>query len=611
MKKNKSIVFRIIISLIILFLGMFLDNNIVLVIGYIIIGYDVLFKAIRNIFKGNFLDENFLMTIATIGAIAIKEMPEAMAVMLFYQIGEFFQDMAVEKSRKSISDLMEIRPEYANLILDGEVEKKVSPEEINIGDIILVKPGEKIPLDGIVIEGTSLIDTKAITGESTPRTAKMSSEVISGCVNLNSLLKIKVTKIFKESAVSKILELVENASNKKSKQEKFITKFSRVYTPIVVLLAVLITILPSIIFGFSTFSKWFSRSLIFLVVSCPCALVISVPLGFFAGIGGASKKGILIKGSSYVETLSKVKKLVFDKTGTLTEGSFEVQKILVENIEEQELLKYAAYAENYSNHPIGTSIKKSYGKEIDEGKIGSVEEISGKGIRATVFGKEILIGNDKLLKDKKIDFKAVKEIGSLVYVAINNTYMGCIVISDKIKKDAKSTINSLEKKYNIETVILTGDSEKSAKQIADNIGVSKCFSELLPTDKVELFEKMVSKKEKDTNIAFVGDGVNDSPVLARSDVGIAMGDIGSDAAIEAADVVIMNGEVKNVLNAIIISKNTIKIVKQNIIFAITVKVLILLLSALGLGNMWLAVFADVGVSVICILNSMRNLKIKN
>ncbi|MCI8965074.1 MAG: cadmium-translocating P-type ATPase [Clostridia bacterium] len=613
MKKNKIIIFRIIISFIILFSSIILEDNIkniLLFIGYLIIGYDVLLMAIRNIFKGNFLDENFLMTIATIGAIAIKELPEAMAVMLFYQIGELFQNMAVEKSRKSISELMEIRPDYANLLINDEA-KKVSPDEVQIGDIILVKPGEKVPIDGIVIDGNSLVDTKSITGESTPKNIKINDEIISGCINLNGLLKIKVTKIFKDSTVSKILELVENASNKKSKSEKFITKFSRVYTPVVVILAILITLIPTIIFGFNTFSNWFSRSLVFLVVSCPCALVISVPLGFFAGIGGASKKGILVKGSSYIESLSKVRNIVFDKTGTLTEGIFEVQKVLPDNIKAFDLIKYSAYAENYSNHPIAISIKRFYGTEIDEGKISSVEEISGKGIRATVFGKEVLIGNAKLLEDKNIEFKEVKEIGSLVYVAINKTYAGCIIISDKVKKDAKATINSLEKDYKIETVILTGDAEKNAKQIADSIGISKCYSELLPTDKVEIFEKIVSKKEENTKVAFVGDGVNDSPVLARADIGIAMGDIGSDAAIEAADLVIMNGEVKSVLDAIKISKSTIKIVKQNIIFAITVKILILIISALGLGNMWLAVFADVGVSVICILNSMRNLKIKN
>lgn len=613
MKKNKIIIFRIIISFIILFSSIILEDNIkniLLFIGYLIIGYDVLLMAIRNIFKGNFLDENFLMTIATIGAIAIKELPEAMAVMLFYQIGELFQNMAVEKSRKSISELMEIRPDYANLLINDEA-KKVSPDEVQIGDIILVKPGEKVPIDGIVIDGNSLVDTKSITGESTPKNIKINDEIISGCINLNGLLKIKVKKIFKDSTVSKILELVENASNKKSKSEKFITKFSRVYTPVVVILAILITLIPTIIFGFNTFSNWFSRSLVFLVVSCPCALVISVPLGFFAGIGGASKKGILVKGSSYIESLSKVRNIVFDKTGTLTEGIFEVQKVLPDNIKAFDLIKYSAYAENYSNHPIAISIKRFYGTEIDEGKISSVEEISGKGIRATVFGKEVLIGNAKLLEDKNIEFKEVKEIGSLVYVAINKTYAGCIIISDKVKKDAKATINSLEKDYKIETVILTGDAEKNAKQIADSIGISKCYSELLPTDKVEIFEKIVSKKEENTKVAFVGDGVNDSPVLARADIGIAMGDIGSDAAIEAADLVIMNGEVKSVLDAIKISKSTIKIVKQNIIFAITVKILILIISALGLGNMWLAVFADVGVSVICILNSMRNLKIKN
>ena len=610
-KKNKIIIIRIVITIILMLISLIANDesikNILLLITYIFIGFDVLLKSIRNMFRGNFLDENFLMSIATIGAFFINERAEAVFVMLFYQIGEYFQNRAVEKSRKSISDLMEIRPDYANLLKEDKTEK-VSPGKVIPGNIILVKPGEKIPLDGVILEGNGLIDTKAITGESVPKTVKMSDEIVSGCVNLNSVLKIRVTKPFSESTVSKILELVENASNKKSKSEKFITKFARIYTPIVVIAALLITIVPSLIFGFTTFNKWLSRALVFLVVSCPCALVISVPLGFFAGIGGASKKGILVKGSNYLENLSKVNKIVFDKTGTLTEGVFEVQKVVPENIKAFDLLKYSAYAECYSNHPIGISIKKAYGTEIDEGKITTVEEISGKGIHANVFGKDILVGNSRLLKDREIEFKEIKEIGSIVYVAISKKYVGCIVIADKIKDDARIAVTELREKLGIETVILTGDSGKNAKQISEEIGIDKYYAELLPTDKVEKFDEMIDKKSNNSKIAFVGDGVNDSPVLARADIGIAMGDIGSDAAIEAADIVIMNGEVRNVVEAIKISKRTLKIVKQNIIFAITVKTLILLLSAFGLGNMWLAVFADVGVSVICILNSMRTLK---
>ena len=606
-KKSRLAIIRILITILIFIISLFLKDieNILLILAYVIIGYDVLIKSIKKIIKGKIFDENFLMSIATIGAIAINELPEAVAVMLLYQIGEFFQNQAVEKSKKSISELMEIRPDYANIIKRDNSTEKVSPEDVNIGDVILVKPGEKIPLDGVILEGTAMIDTKAITGEPTPRTVKISDEVYSGCINLNSALKIRVTKFYKESTVSKILELVENASSKKSKSEKFITKFARIYTPIVVLAAVLLTIIPTIIYGFDTFTNWFSRALTFLVVSCPCALVISVPLSFFVGIGGASRKGILIKGSNYIETLSKVNKIVFDKTGTLTEGVFEVQNIYPENIKAYELLRYAAYAEIYSNHPIGVSIKKAYGKEIDEGKIGTIEEISGKGIYANVFGKDVLVGNAKLLKDKNIEFNEVNEIGSLVYVSINKLYSGCIVISDKIKEDAKFSISEMSKNFGIETIIFTGDSEKNAKQISDTIGIDKCFSELLPTDKVKLFEKMIKKKENDSTIAFVGDGINDSPVLARADIGIAMGDIGADAAIEAADIVIMNGEVKSVLDAIKISKKTLNIVKQNIIFAIAIKVIILILSAFGVTNMWLAVFADGGVSIICILNSMR------
>ena len=610
-KENVIMIIRIIISLILGICAFIAKNEtvkmILFLISYFNIGYDILIKSVKNIFKGNFLDENFLMSIATIGAIAIKELPEAVAVMVFYQIGELFQDMAVDKSRKSIADLMAIRPDFANLQV-GDETKQVSPEEVKVDDIIIVKPGEKIPLDGIVIEGMSMLDTKAITGEPVPRTVNVDDEVISGCINLNSMIKVRVIREFSNSTVNKILELVENASSKKSKSEKFITKFARIYTPIVVLSATIIAIVPTFIFGLDTFSKWLSRALVFLVVSCPCALVISVPLGFFAGIGSASKKGILVKGSSYLENFSKVKTIVFDKTGTLTEGIFEVQEIVPENIKAYDLIKYAAYAENYSIHPIATSIKKAYGEEIDEGKISSLDEISGKGINANIFGKDILVGNSKLLEDRNIEFKKVNDIGSVVYVAINKKYAGYILISDRIKENTKESITTLNKKHKINPVILTGDSKRAAKKVAKELEIEEFYSELLPTDKVEIIEKILEKKEKDSKVAFVGDGINDSPVLARADIGIAMGDIGSDSAIEAADIVIMNGDLNNLIEAINVSRNTVRIVKQNIVFAISVKILILILSAFGFANLWLAVFADVGVSIICILNSMRNLR---
>ena len=507
MKKNGFNLIRIILCFILIILAFILKSNIKLalfIISYILIGYDVLFKSIKNIFHGNLLDENFLMSIATIGAFLINEYPEAVAVMLLYQIGELFQNMAVEKSRKSISSLMEIRPDTANVLKDDKFVK-VSPEEVNIEDIIMVRPGEKIPLDGIVIEGESFLDTKAITGESILKKVRANDEVISGFVNQNGILKIKVTKNFKESTVSKILELVENASSKKSKSEKFITKFAHIYTPIVVIISVLITLIPCIIFGINVFNKFITRSLIFLVVSCPCALVISVPLGFFAGIGGASKKGILVKGSNYLENLSKVRKIVFDKTGTLTEGTFKVQKIITKDISEEELIKYASYSEYHSSHPIAELIKSLYKEEINENNINNLEEISGKGIKVEVFGKEVLIGNDKLLKDFNIAFEENIENGTIVYVAIDKKYKGCFVISDKIKENSKEVIKSLKNNYKIESIILTGDIESTSKKVASEIGVDRYYSELLPTDKVSILEEILKERKDNSKVAFVGD----------------------------------------------------------------------------------------------------------
>ena len=544
------------------------------------------------------------MSVATIGAFAIGEFPEAVAVMLFYQIGELFQSYAVNKSRKSISSLMDIRPDYANVERNGEIEK-VSPEDVKIKEIIIVKPGEKVPLDGIVIDGNTALDTKALTGETLPKEVSIGDTILSGTINLNGVIKIEVTKEYGESTVSKILDLVENASSKKSKSENFITKFARYYTPTVVIIAVILAILPPLIIKDTHFLDWLYRALSFLVVSCPCALVISIPLSFFGGIGGASKKGILIKGSNYLEQLSNAEIVVFDKTGTLTKGVFEVQKIEAIGIEKEELLKVTAYAENYSNHPISISIKKAYNQEIDEKQIMKTQELSGLGIEATIENKNVLVGNEKLMTKKQIDFDKSNDIGTILYVAIDGKYVGYILIADKIKDDSEKTIKYLKKSNIKQTVMLTGDRKSVGENVAGKLGLDKVYTELLPDGKVEKVETLLKEKSSKGKLIFVGDGINDAPVLALADIGIAMGALGSDAAIEAADIVIMTDEPSKIVSAINLSKKTMRIVKENIIFAILVKIFVLVLSAFGVSNMWEAVFADVGVSVIAIINALR------
>lgn len=585
-------------------------NNGLFIISYLVVGCEILKKAVRNIFRGKVFDENFLMAVATIGAFAIGEFPEAVAVMLFYQVGELFQSYAVDKSRKSIASLMDIRPDYANIEKDGKIEK-VDPDEVKIGDIIIVKTGEKIPLDGVVVEGRSSLDTMALTGESVPRVVKTEDEVLSGCINKDGLLKIRVTKEFGESTVSKILDLVENASSKKSKSENFITKFAKYYTPTVVIIAVLLAFIPPIILkDFNAFSVWLYRALSFLVVSCPCALVISIPLSFFGGIGGASKMGILIKGSNYLEALANTETVVFDKTGTLTEGIFEVQDIYAEGIEKDELLRIVAHAENYSNHPIAKSVKKAYNKEIDEKIIKNPQELSGKGIWARIDEKDILVGNEKLMLEEKIDFKKCDEVGTILYVAIDKKYVGYVLIADKIKQDSPKTIRELKAMNIKETVMLTGDKKEVGEYVAKKLNMDKVYTELLPDGKVEKVEELLKQKSEKGKLVFVGDGINDAPVLTISDIGVAMGGLGSDAAIEAADIVIMTDETSKISKAINLSKKTMRIVRENIIFAIFVKIAVLVLTAFGASTMWEAVFADVGVSVIAIINALRMLNIK-
>lgn len=577
------------------------------IIAYLIIGADVVFKAIKNIFRGEIFDENFLMAVATIGALAVKEFPEAIAVMFLYQIGEEFQDIAVGKSRNAIKELMQIKPESANVLRNGETVE-VKPEEVEIDEIIVIKPGEKVPLDGRVIKGTSMLDTKTITGESVPKKIVEQELIYSGSINLNSVLEVKVTKKFEDSTVAKILELVEEATSKKAKTEKFITKFAKYYTPIVCFLALGLATVPTLVFH-QEFIEWLYRALTFLVISCPCALVISVPLGFFVGIGGASKKGILIKGSNYLEALSHARYAVFDKTGTITKGVFEIQKINPVDISEEELIRVAAHGEKFSNHPVALSIKKRYKGKYDESKVEGLEEISGKGIKAKIFYKDTLIGNAKLLEENNIKFEKVDDPGTIIYVAINGIYNGYILIADKVKDDSKKAIEELKKAKIERTYILTGDERKIAEKIAKEVNVDICKSELLPDQKLENLEEILKERKGKEKVIFVGDGVNDSPCLARADIGIAMGGIGADAAIEAADVVIMTDELTKIAQAIKISKKTMKIVKQNIVFALVVKVLVLILGALGIANMWLAVFADVGVSMLAILNSMKTLKV--
>lgn len=585
-------------------------KDLLFIISYLIVGFSILKKAIRNIFRGKIFDENFLMAVATLGAFGIGEFPEAVAVMLFYQIGELFQSYAVDKSRKSISSLMDIRPDYANVIRNSK-EQKVLPDEVNIGDIIVVKPGEKIPLDGIIIEGTTMLDTKALTGESIPIEAKENDEVLSGSINESGKILVKVSKEYGESTVSKILDLVENASNKKSKSENFITKFAKYYTPTVVIIAVILAFIPPLILKNTTFTEWIYRALSFLVVSCPCALVISIPLSFFGGIGGASKMGILIKGSNYLEALASTEIAIFDKTGTLTKGVFEVQKIETKNIEKDELLEIAAYAENYSNHPIAKSIKNAYKKEIDVNRIKNIKEISGQGINAIIDDKNVLIGNEKLMQENKVKYTKSEDIGTVLYIAINNNYVGLIIISDEIKEDSLKMVRKLKQLGIKKTVMLTGDKKTVGEDVAKKIELDEVYTELLPDGKVEEIEKLMQEKTERGKLIFVGDGINDSPVLAMSDIGIAMGALGSDAAIEAADVVIMTDEPSKIANAINLSRKTMRIVKENIIFAILVKVLVLILTAIGISTMWEAVFADVGVSVIAIINALRMLNVKN
>ncbi|MGX7359123.1 cadmium-translocating P-type ATPase [Dolosigranulum pigrum] len=580
------------------------------IISYIIVGGDVVKRAVKNIFKGQVFDENFLMSIATIGAFFIGEYPEGVAVMLFYQVGELFQSYAVGKSRKSIASLMDIRPDYAN-VKKGDELVKVDPDEVQIGDIIVIKAGEKIPLDGKVIEGSSMIDTSALTGESVPREVEVGSDILSGCININGVITAEVTKEFGESTVSKILDLVENASSKKSNSEQFITKFARYYTPVVVIIAVFLAIIPPLVIDGATFSDWIYRALAFLVVSCPCALVISIPLSFFGGIGGASKKGVLVKGGNYLEALAETEIVVFDKTGTLTKGVFNVQEIHPEGVSKEELLELTAHAESYSNHPISLSLKRAYSKEIDNGRISDVEEISGHGVIATVDGKKVMAGNIKLMKMMDIPYFKGELIGTIVHVAVNNKYIGYIVIADEVKEDSAQAIKELKAANIKQTVMLTGDNKSIGSKVAKELGLDKVYAELLPADKVEKLEELFSQKSKKGKLAFVGDGINDAPVLARADIGIAMGGLGSDAAIEAADVVIMTDEPSKIATAMKISKKTLKIAHQNIVFAIGIKIIVLILSAFGIATMWAAIFADVGVTIIAVLNAFRALNVKN
>ena len=584
-------------------------NNIIFLISYLLVGIKILKKAIKNILRGKVFDENFLMSLATVGAFVVGEFPEAAMVMILYQIGELFQDYAVNKSRKSIASLMDIRPDYANVYRDDKIDK-VNPSEVAIGEIIVVKPGEKIPLDGTVVEGTSMLDTSALTGESVPRKIDVGDDALSGTINETGLIKVKVTKPFGESTVNKILDLVENASNKKSKSEKFITKFAKYYTPTVVIIALIIAFIPPLIIQDATFKDWIYKALSFLVVSCPCALVISIPLGFFGGIGGASKLGILVKGSNALEALADVETVVFDKTGTLTKGVFEVQDVKNVEIEKEELVRLVAHAEKFSTHPVAESVKRFYNNEIDENIIGNIEEIGGYGIIANIENKEVLVGNDKLMAKKNIAYEKCDEAGTILYVAIDNKFAGYILISDKIKDDSEKALKELKKMNIKKTVMLTGDRKEAASSVGEKLNLDEVFSELLPDGKVEKVEELMKVKSSKGKLAFVGDGINDAPVLVVSDVGIAMGGLGSDAAIEAADIVIMTDEPSKISKAIKIAKKTMRIVKENIVFALAVKFIVLLLTVIGVSTMWKAVFADVGVSVIAILNSIRMLRVK-
>ncbi|AHI52322.1 heavy metal translocating P-type ATPase [Fusobacterium vincentii] len=613
MKKKKEVI--IIISAVLFAIALFVKMNqtlqlILMLVAYILLGKDTVLKAVKNVEKGDFFDENFLMTIATLGAIIIGEYPEAVAVMLFYEVGELFQSYAINKSRKSIADMMDIKPEYANVIRDNK-SQKVDPDEVKIDEIIEIKPGERVPLDAIIVKGETTLDTSALTGESVPVEVREGATILSGCININALILAKVTKEYFDSTVNKVLDLVENAASKKSTSERLITRFAKIYTPIVIGLAVLLAIFPPIISGEYNFRVWIFRALSFLVVSCPCAFVISIPLSFFSGIGAASRAGVLIKGGNYLEALSKVDTVVLDKTGTLTKGVFNVQKVIVidKSIKEDEFISLVAMAESGSNHPISKSIQKYYNKEIDTNSINSIKEISGKGIEAVINNKKILVGNEKLI-DVPNDI-IVNDIGTILYVEIENKFTGYIVISDEIKKDAKKAIKDLKDIGIKKSVMLTGDVEKVAKKVGEELGLDEIYSNLLPQDKVSKFEEIIKNKNSKGNVVFVGDGINDAPVLARADVGIAMGAMGSDAAIEAADVVIMTDEPSKIVTAIKSSKKTMKIAMQNIILAFGVKAIALILSALGIADMWMAVFADTGVTILAVLNSFRALKIEN
>ena len=624
--KQKKMLYRIITAFVLFVVLMVLEHTGVLeqlpgqwlvfliyLIPYLVIGYDIVFKAVRNISHGQVFDENFLMMVATFGAFGVKEYSEAVAVMLFYQVGELFQNYAVGKSRQSISDMMNICPEYANIEEDG-VLTQVDPDDVEVGSIIVVKSGERIPLDGIVTEGTSMIDTAALTGESVPRRATVGDEIISGCVNGSSTIKVKVTKAFEDSTVARILELVENASSKKAKVENFITRFAKYYTPVVTIGAVILAILPPLILG-GGWADWIQRACIFLVISCPCALVISVPLGFFGGIGASSKIGILVKGSNYLEAVAEMTTIVFDKTGTLTKGEFKVSEVQPSadknnTIGKEELLEIAAYGEGYSNHPIANSIREAYGKTLSMERVTDTEEIAGHGIHTFIDGREVYLGNAKLMDAQNIAYTENKTAGTVVYVACNNVFAGSIVISDTVKEGSKDAIRDMKQVGVKKTVMLTGDRQAAADAVAAELGIDEVHAELLPADKVGQVEKLLGAQNEKERLAFVGDGINDAPVLTRADIGIAMGSMGSDAAIEAADIVLMDDDIRKIASLVKIARKTLGIVKQNIVFALAVKALVSLLGALGMANMWEAVFADVGVSVIAILNSMRTLNTK-
>ena len=624
--KQKKMLYRIITAFVLFVVLMVLERTGVLeqlpsqwlvfliyLVPYLVIGYDIVYKAVRNISHGQVFDENFLMMVATFGAFGVKEYSEAVAVMLFYQVGELFQNYAVGKSRQSISDMMNICPEYANIEEDG-VLTQVDPDDVEVGTIIVVKPGERIPLDGIVTEGTSMIDTAALTGESVPRRATVGDEIISGCVNGSSTIKVKVTKAFEDSTVARILELVENASSKKAKVENFITRFAKYYTPVVTIGAVILAILPPLILG-GGWADWIQRACIFLVISCPCALVISVPLGFFGGIGASSKIGILVKGSNYLEAVAEMTTIVFDKTGTLTKGEFKVSEVQPSadknnTIGKEELLEIAAYGEGYSNHPIANSIREAYGKTLSMERVTDTEEIAGHGIHTFIDGREVYLGNAKLMDAQNIAYTENKTAGTVVYVACNNVFAGSIVISDTVKEGSKDAIRDMKQVGVKKTVMLTGDRQAAADAVAAELGIDEVHAELLPADKVGQVEKLLGAQNEKERLAFVGDGINDAPVLTRADIGIAMGSMGSDAAIEAADIVLMDDDIRKIASLVKIARKTLGIVKQNIVFALAVKALVLLLGARGMANMWEAVFADVGVSVIAILNSMRTLNTK-